>query len=158
MIFFRASDTQTIRVPYGYTFCCQPLVITHPGSFRPSDVQILSVFPRDAITPPGNCLEASTCASCRGLRYQPPCYHPPLVTAWKRQKVPVVAACGIIPHVITPPAARGVYARCTKYFPSYRYHPLTISPPGDEKLNSNKSCPLSPEYVRHHPTIGNHPV
>ena len=37
-----------------------------------------------------------------------PLLSPPLVTAWKRQKVPIVAACGITPLVITPPAARGV--------------------------------------------------
>ena len=75
---------QEIRKQCGYrsaTLCCHPLVITHPGYFGSSDTQF--------------------------LRYFHAMLSPPLVTACKRQRVPMAAACGITPLLITPPCGAG---------------------------------------------------
>ena len=53
--------------------------------------------------PPGSCLKASTCASCRGLRYHPRCFHPPV--------------------------SGGECATCDKYYPLILYSPPPLSPP-----------------------------
>ena len=49
---------------------------------------------------------------------------PPRVTAWKRQNVPMVVACGITPLDITPPgncmeASKGADCRPLRYHPPY---------------------------------------
>ena len=105
------------------TPCCNPLVITLPGSFRSSDVQ--------------------------NYRHFHAMLSPPLVTSWTRQKVPIVAACGVTPLVITHPAARRV-RWWHRIFYIVLLSPPTVSPPTGKhppatktKQNSNKSCPLS---------------
>ena len=57
-------------------------------------------------------------SSSPGTSFCDPLLSSPLLAAWKRQKVPIVASCGITPLVVTPLRHWG-YARCAKYFPSY---------------------------------------
>ena len=80
---------------------------THPGSFRSSDMQAIPIILRDAIT------------------------------SWQRQKVPIIAACGITPLGVTPRCGLGRCAKITGYYyPSYygaisstprRHHPPVIN-------------------------------
>ena len=153
-----ATASKWLLKQYGYrtiTPCCHPL-ITHLGSCRSSDTQKLWVFPSDAVIPPGNYLEASKCSNCHGWRYHPPLLSPPLVTARRHQQVSIVVACGILPLRL------GGYTRCSKHSHRTAITPADITPhekrpPGDEKTNSNESCPLSPGYVRYRPTTRSHP-
>ena len=145
---------QTIRVPYGYTSCCHPLVIAHTGSFRSSDMQKVSVFPRDAIPPLVTAWKRQNVPNIVACGINLLVITPrvqPLVTAWNRQKVPIVAACSITslynpPRYHTPCSAGGMLrvpniSHRTSITPR-RYQPPGENTPGDKK-NSNKIMPIS---------------
>lgn len=83
----------------------------------------------------------------------------PLVTAWNRQKAPIVAACGITPPGNSAEAAKGVNCRGLRYHPPlwhgcvcYVYHilPILLIPPPADNILHEKTPPMIANKTRIH--------
>ena len=116
--------------------CATPCKITDPGSFSSGDTHRLSIFrpPRYRrpllITPPDNCLEASTGSTCRGFgchyRY---CHPPPLRPEW------VCQVHEVLPILLLLPPARN-------------HLPVAINKQGSSKIMPTITgvCYIPPEH------------
>lgn len=85
----------------------------------------------------------------------PPCYHPPLVSVWKRQRLQVVEDSDVSPVVITPEWV----CQVREILPILPSLPAEKPPEPvmGKKQPSRKSCLLSPGCDRYDQNTGNLP-